>query len=74
MGILNEYYFGRLRILRSFDVEENPGSKASRMSCRVVYSNIRACLRICQIYLLLPEVEMFFFCPETLVSSRRHIS
>ena len=40
MGILYKHYFGHLRLLKSSDVEENPGSKASRTSCCVVYANI----------------------------------
>ena len=41
MGILYKRYFGRLRLLRSSDVEENPGPRVSRRSYRVVYANIR---------------------------------
>ena len=41
MGILYKHDFGHLRILRSSDVKENPGPKASRRSCCVVYANIR---------------------------------
>ena len=33
-----------------------------------------ACIRICQICVFLPEVEMCYFYSETLISSRRHIS
>ena len=40
MGILYKLYFGRLRLLRSSDLKENPGPKVSRKSCRVVYANI----------------------------------
>ena len=40
-GILCKHYFGCLRLLRSSDVVENPGPSAARMSCRVVYANIR---------------------------------
>ena len=41
MGILYKHYFGRLRLLRSSDVDEDPGPKTSRRLCRVVYVNIR---------------------------------
>ena len=40
MDILCKRYFGRLRLLKSSDVEENSGPRASRRSCRVVYANI----------------------------------
>ena len=36
MSILYKRYFGRLRLLKSSDVEENPGPRASRQSCRIV--------------------------------------
>ena len=75
MGILYKRYFGRLRLLRSSDVDENPGSpRASRRSCRIEYANIHDLYkRIYQICLLLLEVEVCFFCSDALVSSRRHI-
>ena len=42
--------------------------------CFVLHMTISgACIGI-QIYFLMPEGEMCFFCSETLVSSRRHIS
>ena len=41
MSILYTHYFGRLRQLRSSNVKENPGLRASRRSCCVVYANIR---------------------------------
>ena len=40
MGILYKRYIGCLRLLKSSDVGENPGPRASRRSCRVVYVNI----------------------------------
>ena len=40
MGILYNLYFGRLRLLRSPDVE-NPGLMISRRYLLVVYANIR---------------------------------
>ena len=39
--ILCNLYFGRLRLVRISDVEENSGPRASRRSYRVVYANIR---------------------------------
>ena len=41
MDILYKRYFGRLRLLRYSDVEENPRPRTSRRLCRVVYANIR---------------------------------
>ena len=40
MGILYKFYFGRLRLLRSSDVEEKPETLVSRRSRGVVYTNI----------------------------------
>ena len=40
MGILYKNYYGRLRLLRSSDVEKNSVPWASRKSC-VVYANIK---------------------------------
>ena len=71
MGILYKRYFGCLMLLKSCGGDS--GMRASRSSCRVVYANIRACIRSCLICLLLPAVELYF-CSESLVSSRRHIS
>ena len=41
MGIQYKRYHSRLRLLRSLNVEENPGQRVSRRSCRVLYANIR---------------------------------
>ena len=41
MSILYKRYFDRLRLLRSSDVEENPGLRALRRSCCVVYVNVQ---------------------------------
>ena len=41
IGILYKRYFDRLRLGRSSDIEENPEPRASRRSCRIVYTNIR---------------------------------
>ena len=41
MGILYKCYFGHLRQLRSSNVEENSGLRASRRSRCVVCANIR---------------------------------
>ena len=71
MGILYKHCFGRLRLLRSLDVEENPGRlHAGRVVLCTPTSG--ACIRYCRICLLWPEVEMFFL-SETLVASRCHI-
>ena len=40
MGFVYKRYLGRLRLLRSSDVEENPGSRVSRRSCCIVFGNI----------------------------------
>ena len=61
MDILHKRYFGRLIVMRSSDVEENLGPRASHRPCSVVYVNIRACIRICQICLLGSKVKMWFF-------------
>ena len=65
MYILYNPYFGSLRLLTPSNVEENPGPSSSRRSCcvvcRVVHVNILDCIRICQICLSLPEVEICFF-------------
>ena len=74
MSILSKRYFGRLRLLKSSDVEENPGPIASRWSCRVVYANIRDLHRNLSDLSLMARGRDVVFCPETLVSSRRHIS
>ena len=57
MGNLYKRYFGRLEQVRSWDVEENPGQRASRRSCRVVYANIRGLHKNVR-FVLLPEGEM----------------
>ena len=57
-------------------MEENPGPKASRRSCHVVYVNFRILrknLSDLSLIVRCGEVFLFIFCSETLVSSRRHI-
>ena len=73
MGILYKLYLGRLRLLRSSDGKENPGSRTSRRSCRVVHANIPSLHKNLSNLSLLSEVEMWF-CFETLVRSRYPIS
>ena len=60
VGILYKRYVGHLRLLTSSDVEENLEPRASRRSCRVIYTLIRGLHKICLIRLVLPEVEMSF--------------
>ena len=36
MGILGKHDFGSLRLLRSSNVEKNPGPRVSRRSCSVM--------------------------------------
>ena len=74
MGILYKHYFGSARLLRLSNVEENPGPRASRRSCRVVYVNIRGLHRNLSALSLTARGGDMVFCSVTLVSSMRHIS
>ena len=78
MGILYKRYCGRLRLLRSTDVEENPGSGNSCRPCRVrqypgpAWDFVRIvsyCQRWRCDYFVLIILLMWLFC-----SSKRHIS
>ena len=73
MGILYNRYFGRMRLFKTSNVEDNPGPRASRRSCRVVYANIRGLHKNLSYLSLIARGEDVVFCSETLVSSRRHI-
>ena len=60
MGILYKRYFGRLILLRSFGYGREYGRL--HVSRAVLCAPISgACIRICQICLLLSEVEVCFF-------------
>ena len=73
MRILYKLYFHRLRLLRFSEVE-NSRPRATRRRVVLCTPLSGTCIIICQIYLSLSEVEMFFFCSNTLVSARRLIS
>ena len=74
MGILYRLYFGRQRLLRSSDVEENPGQRISHRSCRFAYANIRGLHKnVSDLSLTARGRDVVFYC-KTLVSTRSHIS
>ena len=73
MGILYKR-FGHLRLLRSSNVEEYPGQKSSRRSCRVVYANIGGQHKNLSDLSLNSRGGYVVICSEILVSSRRHIT
>ena len=60
MDILYKRYFGRLRLLRSSDVEENPGLRDSRRSCCVCHTKIRSLHKNLSNLSLMVEFVFFF--------------
>ena len=74
MGNLYKRYFYRLRLLRSSDVEKNPGPRASRRSCLVVFANIRSLHRNWSDLSLIATGGAVVLCSEIIVSSKHHIS
>ena len=55
-------------------MEDNPGPRASRMSCCVVYATIRGLLKNVPDLSLIARGRDVMFCSENLISSRCHIS
>ena len=56
-------------------MKENPEPRASRMSHRVVYANIRSLRKILsETSLIAIDEDVYFFCSEILFSFRRHFS
>ena len=74
MSILYTPYFGRLKLLRSSDVEENPEPKASRRSYCAVYANIWSMDKNLSDYTLMARGGGVISCSEALLSSRSHNS
>ena len=63
--------FGRLRLFRSSDLEENPGPRPSRRSCLVVYANTRGLHKnLTDWSIIARDEDVLYFCSETLVSSK----
>ena len=73
MGILYKHYFGRLRLWRYSEIEQNPGPRASRRLWYVVYANIRRLHKSLSNLFLAASGDVVF-CSETIFSSRCHIA
>ena len=62
MSILCKSCFGRLRQLRSADVEQIPGPRDSRRSCRVAFAIIRGLHKnLLDLSLMTRSRDVFFF-------------